>query len=170
MMLDVGCGSSPKGDVNMDLFYTRSPHTSKIIEPKEIKNFVIADAHRIPFRNKVFDCVYCSHVLEHLIIPTLCLNEIKRIMKIMVIFKIPNNPILNEYHKHLYSWSKTSFNNLLIKFFESIEISTTTNLENFRKRRIFRTLKNIPSIERILLRFLSKILAMEITAICKRRD
>lgn len=170
MNIDIGCGGSPKGDVNIDLFYKKSPHTSMIIKPKKIKNFVIADANKIPFRNEVFYCVYCFHVLEHLINPTNCLKEIKRIMKFMVIFKVPNNPILIEYHKHLYSWSITSFNNLLMNFFESVEVYTSTNLENFRKRRILRILKKIPSIERIILRFLSKILAMEIIAICKKLD
>lgn len=54
MILDVGCGGSPKGDVNLDQFYDDSPHTTKKIEPKQTLHFIIADAHRIPVRDKAF--------------------------------------------------------------------------------------------------------------------
>ena len=42
MWLDLGCGGSPRGQVNLDLFYgDKTPHTVQIIDPKEIKNFTI---------------------------------------------------------------------------------------------------------------------------------
>ena len=44
-------------------------------------DFVIADAHRIPFKNKSFDLVICTETLEHVLDPQRVLLEIKRVLK-----------------------------------------------------------------------------------------
>ena len=69
-VLDVGCGDRPAGDVNLDLF-----HYGKW------KNFVIAEAHRLPFKNNAFEKVYSKHCLEHLEDPLKFFREAKRILK-----------------------------------------------------------------------------------------
>lgn len=43
-------------------------------------NFVVADAHKLPFKNKVFDLVICTETLEHLTDPKKALGEIKRVL------------------------------------------------------------------------------------------
>lgn len=48
MLLDVGCGSRPKGDVNLDINYVN------------VDNFVLADALKLPFRFNSFDFVFSS--------------------------------------------------------------------------------------------------------------
>lgn len=68
--LDVGCGDVPKGDVNLDIHYYG-----------KWKNFVFGDAHYLPFKNKVFDKVYCSHTLEHLENPLKFFEEARRALK-----------------------------------------------------------------------------------------
>ena len=68
--LDVGCGDIPKGDVNLDIHYFG-----------KWKNFVFGDAHYLPFKNKVFDKVYCSHTLEHLENPFKFFEEARRVLK-----------------------------------------------------------------------------------------
>jgi ubiquinone/menaquinone biosynthesis C-methylase UbiE len=45
------------------------------------KNFVNADASRLPFKQSSFDIVFCSSVIEHLKDPKSMLLEIKRILK-----------------------------------------------------------------------------------------
>jgi ubiquinone/menaquinone biosynthesis C-methylase UbiE len=68
--LDVGCGNTPRGDVNIDLFfYIRC------------KNFVIGEAHHLPFKTGVFESVYSKHCLEHLESPLQFFKEAKRILK-----------------------------------------------------------------------------------------
>ena len=69
-VLDVGCGDRPKGDVNLDLFYYG-----------KWKNFIIAEAHHLPFKDKVFTKVYSKHCLEHLENPLKFFQEAKRVLK-----------------------------------------------------------------------------------------
>jgi ubiquinone/menaquinone biosynthesis C-methylase UbiE len=52
---------------------------------KEIKKF---DGYNTDYKDKAFDLVYCSHVIEHVEHPRLVLREIKRISKHQI-FEIP---------------------------------------------------------------------------------
>ena len=45
-----------------------------------IRNYICADAQYLPFRNRVFEEVYASHLIEHLGSPTLFLREYYRIL------------------------------------------------------------------------------------------
>jgi len=67
-ILDVGSGPSPRGTVNIDL------------NPK-FKPTVVAEATWLPFKSSVFDGVYLSHLLEHVINPGRILREVHRILK-----------------------------------------------------------------------------------------
>ena len=68
--LDVGCGDRPIGDVNLDRFFYG-----------KCENFVIAEAHYLPFKNNTFDRVYCKHCLEHFENPHKFFQEAKRVLK-----------------------------------------------------------------------------------------
>jgi ubiquinone/menaquinone biosynthesis C-methylase UbiE len=69
-VLDVGCGDRPKGDVNLDLFFYG-----------KWKNFIIGEAHHLPFKNEAFNKVYSKHFLEHLENPLKFFKEAKRVLK-----------------------------------------------------------------------------------------
>ena len=69
-VLDVGCGDRPTGDVNLDRFYYG-----------KWNNFVIGEAHHLPFKNNVFDKVYSKHCLEHFENPLKFFKEAKRVLK-----------------------------------------------------------------------------------------
>jgi len=69
-VLDVGCGNEPKGDVNLDLFFY-----------VKCQNFIIAEAHHLPFKNDTFEKVYCKHCLEHFESPFKFFKEAKRVLK-----------------------------------------------------------------------------------------
>lgn len=43
-------------------------------------NFIVGDAHRLPFKNNVFDLVICTETLEHLVDPAKALLEIRRVL------------------------------------------------------------------------------------------
>lgn len=78
MLLDVGSGSHPypNVDVACDLYFSAHLEGGEV---ELTENFVICDAHHLPFRNKAFDKVNCSHVLEHLENPLLGFQELKRV-------------------------------------------------------------------------------------------
>ena len=68
--MDVGCSDRPAGDVNLDLFLYG-----------KWKNFIIGEAHPLPFKNQVFDKVYSKHCLEHLENPLKSFEEARRVLK-----------------------------------------------------------------------------------------
>jgi ubiquinone/menaquinone biosynthesis C-methylase UbiE len=88
-ILDVGCSSAlltaevakqlPKSKVfgvdsykkAIDFAKTKYPHLK----------LIVADAHRLPFKDKTFDLVICTETLEHVTDPKKSLLEIGRVLK-----------------------------------------------------------------------------------------
>lgn len=146
-ILDVGCGSNPKGHVNVDvsLEYLQREDNKKFRSIK-IRNFFLADAHYLPFRDNSFDMVYSSHVLEHCTHPINVLKEFRRVSKQIVYVEIPYCSERGESPRspsHIYCWTAESFQNLLSRFFPYLEVYTTRTTfstekpasEFFRSRR-----------------------------------
>lgn len=96
MILDVGSGHYPKGDVNIDLHPEESNQRGsgknqiKSLNAKNIKNFIIADAQNIPLRSNLFSTVISYHVIEHVDHPLKMLREIVRVAKNRVIMICPH--------------------------------------------------------------------------------
>ena len=80
--LDIGCGPKKEFDVNIDLNPSFRPT-------------IVCDAQHLPFKPKIFDIINCSHCLEHLDNPHLCLAEINRVSearaKILIGFPLEKN-------------------------------------------------------------------------------
>lgn len=92
--LDVGCGDRPKGNVNLDRNVGRTEELyfqHRKINPKQIPNFIQADAHYLPFRKNSFNKVYCFHTLEHLADPIKVLKEIIRVVNGEIEIRLPNH-------------------------------------------------------------------------------
>jgi len=89
MILDVGCGLHPKGDVNVDLLVPDDVQ-GYVLDPKTISNFVKADACFLPFKPNVFDQVECHHLLEHLDNPMQAVEEMVRVAKDKIVIAVPN--------------------------------------------------------------------------------
>lgn len=67
-MINVGCGQTDWGDINVD------------IEPQNVRNFIQLDVgQHMPFADKQFGALLASHVLEHLEDPDTAFNEWCRI-------------------------------------------------------------------------------------------
>jgi len=90
LVLDVGCGRRPRGNINVNITkeYPHSPtrfeKEDKVIhfwKLKEIPNFILASGDFLPFRNRVFDRVVSVDVFEHLQRPFQTLKEIVRVCK-----------------------------------------------------------------------------------------
>jgi hypothetical protein len=96
LRLDVGCGSKPTGDVNVD-FFVRGWNSQEgdqkrggFLNPKLIPNFVVADAEHLPFKDDVFEVVFSSHVIEHVAKPFLMYSEMRRVASRKVIVRCPH--------------------------------------------------------------------------------
>ncbi len=83
-VLDVGGGHAPfsRADVivEKDLFEGLHRDGKKIAFKKD-KRFIAADIMNLPFKEKSFDFVFCSHVLEHVIDPARACEELMRVSK-----------------------------------------------------------------------------------------
>lgn len=89
--LDVGCGDSPIGEVNCDLYtediFNHRNLNNNALNVKAIKNFVICDCQKLPFRDNSFVIVYCRQVIEHLKQPLILLKELLRVSTFRVIIE-----------------------------------------------------------------------------------
>lgn len=120
LSLDVGCGTYPKGDINIDLYITPEERRSQgFVEVtfKEIPEYLIkADAHHLPFKNNTFQKIICSHTIEHLLQPYIALTEIYRTIKKngVLVLDLPNSKLVSTEHQtHFYSWTTSSLSHLL---------------------------------------------------------
>lgn len=88
MILDVGCGNSPRGDVNLDLL-VEDDLQGEPIQVNIIPNFVRGDVESLPFRNGAFSKVHCHHVLEHTEDPGCGVSELLRVANGRVVISVP---------------------------------------------------------------------------------
>jgi len=93
IVIDIGSGDKPfwRANVFLDNLsldnLQRSTYSDTI---KNLGNFVNGDiTKKTPFKNKIFDFSFCSHVLEHVENPDLAIKEIMRISKAGYI-EVPN--------------------------------------------------------------------------------
>ena len=101
MILDVGCGYDPKGDVNIDIGDSgHQDGRNKVIKYSPIRNFLFSDASLLPFKDNSFDVSCISFALHDmpLSIRKKVLDEMVRVTKpkgiITVIdYALPKNKI-----------------------------------------------------------------------------
>ena len=83
---------------------------------------IIADGHNIPFEDETFDCVVVQAVLEHVLDPQCCVDEIFRVLKPSAIV-YAETPFMQQVHMKQYDF--TRFTHLghrrLFRNFEEIE-------------------------------------------------
>ena len=119
MILDVGCGNNPKGDVNID-----------INMKKGVINFIRADAHHLPFKDNCFNRVFCYHCLEHLHNPLAVLREISRVKQNNGYVEI-YTPSIYEVScgcEHIYGWNDRHLHNLLSLVFSNVHVRYTARV------------------------------------------
>jgi ubiquinone/menaquinone biosynthesis C-methylase UbiE len=85
-VLDVGCGMGFFSDkISKYVSWVTGIDIKKscidLAIPEKNVNFAQADAERIPFKDKTFDCVFCSEVIEHLINKEKGISEMIRVLK-----------------------------------------------------------------------------------------
>ena len=125
IILDIGCGHNPKGDVNIDLYPFDRTQCAYSWNPQEVKNFILADGCQAPFRDKMFDKVYSSHVIEHVEVPLNFLKECKRLSRKEIFIKTPSQFDIDRTRTHIYTWNPHTLKMLITKVFSNVETGYT---------------------------------------------
>jgi ubiquinone/menaquinone biosynthesis C-methylase UbiE len=78
--LDIGSGDNPfpLATVLLDQFVERTAHRDAALV-RDHRPLLLADVHCLPFPDKSFEYVYCSHLLEHVNDPIVVCTEIMRV-------------------------------------------------------------------------------------------
>jgi len=121
MILDVGCGNHPQGDINVD----KCRHTFEIAQKSKIpiktKANVIAVGEYLPFIDNTFDNVICIHTIEHADNPLQFLKELIRVSKRHIKIRCPHrfsSLAKMPYHKNFFNkkWFKTALEKMDVRF------------------------------------------------------
>lgn len=88
-IIDIGCASGtmtnsisqiwPKSKITAVDVYPAAIAYAKIKYPHI--RFLVADAHKLPFKDNLFDLVTCYETIEHVVNPEKVLKEIRRVLK-----------------------------------------------------------------------------------------
>jgi len=116
LVLEIGPGSVIKGDKGYQFRPRVWGNTAVYLDltkpPRGFDysgNFVIGDAHALPFRKSSFHIVCASHIVEHLTNPEQCLLECHRILreKGEIFVWTPNfldsTAVIDPTHKHKFN-------------------------------------------------------------------
>ncbi len=80
-LLDVGAGTRPYWPVYKDYFEECISFDTRFSAHDITSVDLIATANQLPFREKTFDCIICTEVLEHVPNPVAVLSEFSRVLK-----------------------------------------------------------------------------------------
>jgi SAM-dependent methyltransferase len=109
LALDLGCGQQPDRPS-----LERAGYRYEGIDFADPGAPLLADGHRLPYRDGVFDLVWTIAVLEQLRYPDVALSEVRRVLKPRGSF-LGNvtwqTPYIAGVH---YSWSHVGLNDLLV--------------------------------------------------------
>ena len=97
-LLDVGCGDgsylryiSCENAVGLDVSKSKLQHARKKCKDRQRYDFIEADAEYLPFRNKSFDIVLASELIEHVPNPIETIREIARACKNKAVISTPTH-------------------------------------------------------------------------------
>ena len=120
---------------------------------EKFENYVFTNLHSkgLPFKDKMFDAVNCSAVLEHLFYPLDMLKEIKRVLKDdgVVLISLPNDKGLNRILLDLFLDIRSYEDSI---YGHHWRFSIQTAREFFQKE--FKIIKEVPEFGPIFRRYL----------------
>jgi len=99
LVLDVGSGHSPnpRSDILCDRYIEDDTERGGAIQVD--RPLIVADGHNLPFKDKAFDYVIASHIIEHMDDPARFCSELQRVSKRGFIA----SP--TELAEHMFYWS-----------------------------------------------------------------
>ncbi len=132
-VLDIGCGYTANE------FATTICDTQDLSEFYKTKDFIKLDNKILPFKDKHFDFVIASHVLEHVDDPKFFISELERVSTkgyIELPTKLEDNLVFENKKDHLWHMDFDDVNSKLliskkIQFMEPI--LTVSMIQQFRK-------------------------------------
>lgn len=110
--LDIGCGSGYllnqtvcKRGVGTDISDLMVKTAKKNCKNNEKKFIVQSDAENLPFKNRSFNKIVSTEVIEHILSPTALLKEIERIARndAVIVITIPNEGRINWVKNIIFS-------------------------------------------------------------------
>jgi len=132
-ILDIGCG------------YTANPYATHLADTLDLrnfykeKNFILLQDEILPFKDKEFDFIISSHVLEHVTDPQFFISELERIGKegyIEVPTRLEDNLVFENKSAHLW-WINFDYNDyslLIQKKKQIIEPFLTVSSSQFLRK------------------------------------
>jgi len=165
-VLDIGCGNGW-----LTHYVSKKAYTGITYSKSEVKNLqkngyraiiLNIEKDKLPFKDETFDCVFASHIIEHIEKKELInlMNEIKRVLKKngVIILTTPTEYSFGFYAEwtHVRPYNHGSLPNM-IKDFEYVDVDWTYPAINTMPKR-FQRLGRFP------LFFLKPIWWKEITA------
>lgn len=150
LILDVGCGNNPQGNINLDRYINEETlHVNSmnlvLVDPKKIPNPVKADAHFLPFRNGSFEKVLCRHALEHLRNPAKALKEMVRVSNSVISLILPHRYSLNHRKAWKKGTHKSSWNLTYTRgFLNQLGFKEGPHCDSFQINLKYRCLPNLP--------------------------
>lgn len=116
--LNICCGKTDGGGINADIF-----------KHNDVPNFVfIENIYRLPFADKEFDRILCSHTMEHVENPELFYKELARVGREVTVVIPPLWDLCAVFNIFEHKWIFLSFkkvHNTLPKYIE-LPVSTFT--------------------------------------------
>lgn len=113
LVLDVGSGHNPnpRSDILCDRYIEDDTERGGSI--KLDRPLVVADAHNLPFKDKVFDYVIASHIIEHMDDPARFCSELQRVSKRGFIAS-PTELAEHTFYWSFHKWYVNKIGNKLI--------------------------------------------------------
>lgn len=122
LVLDIGGGEGGVGERELD-----DPRVELVITDVAIgeQTQVAADAHQLPFADGTFDGVVAQAVLEHVVDPWLCVEEMHRVLKPSGIV-YAETPFMQQVHMGRYDFTRFTAlgHRRLFRRFEQISVGT----------------------------------------------
>ena len=132
-ILDIGCG------------YSADEHANTICDVQDLsnfykdRNFIKLDSNKLPFKDKEFNFVIASHVMEHVEDIETFINELERVSNkgyIELPTKLEDNLVFENKHDHIWHMD---FDDVNLKLFITKKIQvldpifTVSTIQKMRK-------------------------------------
>jgi len=148
LILDVGCGENPRGNINLDCY----------IPQKIPQNFVLGNAEYLPFKKNSVDIVLSYYNIEHLINPAIFIQKMYDIAREKLEIVTDNDEWIGDiffrvlgvgrifHDEHYYKWSVEYFKNLINRLGYSKNKIYLLNLSTNRLVKLTTLLGVIPRV------------------------
>lgn len=110
-ILDVGCGEGyvmdhiKRGNIlGEDISSTAISSAKEKLRNKSNMHLIKSNVQNMPLKDNIFDKVYCTELLEHVISPETVVSEIGRVSKknAVIVITIPNEDLINKVKRILF--------------------------------------------------------------------